>query len=323
MSARRVTHSSVLTVISAAAVVTLLSASSAAAAQAPVGLGAATAFAVLAGSGVTNTGPTTITGDIGTFPTASETGLASITLHGANHRGDAVTRQAKSDLTTAYGNAAGREPVNHLPVELGGRTLLPGVYASGTFGLTGTLTLNAKGDANAQFVFQAASTLTTASRSVVRLVNGAQACNVVWQVGSSATFGTGTRFIGDVLSLTSITATTGASFHGRLLARNGAVTLDTNTITRATCAVPTPSTGGGGATTLTPSAATSHHPGTTVTVASPTSPVAPKLPFTGLPVGALAGRAGALIVLGGLTLVATSRHGKERSGARRSATFRA
>jgi len=313
MSSHRATHSSVVAILSGAIVVTVLAASSASAAQAPVGLGAADAFAVLAGSGITNTGPTTITGDIGTFPTPSETGFGSITVHGTNHGGDAVTQQAKRDLVTAYLNAAGRKPVNPLAVELGGRTLLPGVYAAPTFGLTGTLTLNARGDANAQFVFQAESTLITASRSSVRLVNGAQACNVVWQVGSSATFGTGARFVGNVLALTSITATTGATFRGRLLARNGAVTLDTNTITRASCAVQrSDSSGTSGSTATgttspaggTPTTARTHLPGDT----APRTPVTqPRLPFTGLPTSMLVATACSLLVLGGLIVGVTRR----------------
>jgi hypothetical protein len=230
------------------------------AAQGPVGLGTATSFAVLAGSGITNTGPTTITGDTGTFPTPSETGFGSITQVGTNHAGDAVTQGAKDDLITAYDDAAGRTPVTNLPVELGGSTLLAGVYTSPTFGLTGTLTLDAKGDTNAEFIFQAGSTLITASNSHVLLLNGADPCHVVWQIGSSATFNTGTQFVGDVLAHTSITAQTAATFEGRLLARVGAVTLDTNTITNANCA---PSGGGGGDTTTTTTVAT-----TSTTVAS-------------------------------------------------------
>ena len=209
----------------------------AAAAQGPVGLGTASSFAVLAGTGITNTGATTITGDVGTFPTTSESGFATVTLTGTNHGGDAVTQGAKDDLVTAYNDASGRSPRTSVPVELGGTTLLAGVYTSPTFGLTGTLTLDAKGDPAAQFVFQAGSTLITAVNSQVLLVNGADPCHVVWQVGSSATFGTGTAFAGDVLALTSITANTSATFNGRLLARNGAVTLDANTITRGGCAV--------------------------------------------------------------------------------------
>ena len=121
-------------------------------------------------------------------------------------------------------------------VELGGRTIQPGVYQGGTIELTGTVTLDGGGDPNAIFVFKAASTLVTASASRVVLTNGARACNVFWQVGSSATLGTTTQFVGTVIAHASITATTGASVDGRLFARNGAVTLDSNTITIPTCA---------------------------------------------------------------------------------------
>ena len=195
-------------------------------------LGSAANFSVLAGSGITNTGPTTIYGDVGTFPTTSETGFDSVTIIGTNHMGDAVTQQAKTDLVTAYNDAAGRTPVTTVPTELGGTTLTPGVYnsESGTFGITGTLTLDGQGDPNAVFIFQTASTLITATGSVVSLINGAHACNVFWQVGSSATIQTTSTFVGTILALTSITMNTGATVDGRLLARNGAVTLDSNTI---------------------------------------------------------------------------------------------
>ena len=202
-----------------------------------VDLGTAGSFAVLAGSGITNTGPTTITGDIGTYPTPSETGFSSITLIGTNHVDDAVTQGAKDDLITAYNNAAGQTPVSRVNTELGTTTKFAGIYdsADGTFGITGTLTLDAQGDPSAVFIFKTASTLTTASASNVNLINGAQACNVFWQVGSSATLGTNSHFKGNILALTSITLTTGATISGRALARNGAVTLDTNTITASTC----------------------------------------------------------------------------------------
>ena len=257
------------------------------AAQGPVGLGTADSFAVLAGAGITNTGPTTIDGDVGTFPTPSETGFGSVTLTGTNHAGDAVTQGAKNDLVTAYGDAAGRQPVTNLPVELGGSTLLPGVYGSPTFGLTGTLTLDAMGDKDAEFIFQAGSTVIAEANSSVVLINGAGPCHVVWQLGSSATFKTGTQFVGDVLAYTSITAQTGATFQGRLLALNGAVTLDTNTITRTSCA--TASSGGGTPpSTGTPPGGTPSSPPKPVTKlpASPSdglaSPVAPSAP-TGPP----------------------------------------
>ncbi len=217
----------------------------AAAQPAPVNLGTASNFEVLAGSGITNTGPTTIRGDVGTFPTTSITGFETVTLLGVNHGGDAVTQQAKNDLVVAYNDAAGRAPntVFAPAFDLGGLTLVSGVYNNPTsFGLTGTLTLDAEGNRDAVFIFQAGSTLTTASNSTVTLINGAEACNVFWQVGSSATLGTNTTFAGSILALTSITLDTGATVDGRVLARNGAVVLDTNTLTLSLCTPePTPS----------------------------------------------------------------------------------
>lgn len=206
-----------------------------------VNLGTATNFAVLAGSGITNTGPTKIIGDVGTFPTISETGFGNVTIIGTNHVGDVVTQGAKADLVIAYNDAAGRTPATAAPGNIGGLTLTSGVYNSASsIGLTGTLTLDAQGDPNAVFIFQMGSTLTTASGSSVILINGAQACNIFWQVGSSATLGTGSNFKGTILAFTSITATTAVVVIGRLLARNGAVTLDSNTITRTICSAPPP-----------------------------------------------------------------------------------
>ena len=222
----------------------------ASAAATSVVLGTADSFAVLAGAGITNTGPTTVTGDLGTFPTTSMTGTASLTVTGANHAGDAVTQGAKTDLITAYNTAAGEGPTSPIAADLGGQTLAPGVYNSASsVGLTGTLTLDAGGDPNAVFVFQAGSSLTTASGSQVSMINGAQSCNVFWQVGSSATLGTGSTFRGTVIALTSITVTTGVTVDGRVLARNGAVTLDTDTIARSTCAATPPTTTTTGTTT--------------------------------------------------------------------------
>src|SRR3990167_2791986 len=207
-----------------------------------VNLSTADNLAVLAGSGITNTGSSVINGDIGSFPTTTITGFPPGTVNGTNHAGDAVTHGSKTDLVTTYNNAAGQTPVSTVPTELGGTTKTAGIYdsADGTFGITGTLTLDAQGDPNAVFIFKTASTLITGGASSVSLVNGAQACNVFWQVGSSATLGTNSTFKGNILALTSATLTTGANVEGRVLARNGAVTLDTNTVTRATCAAVTP-----------------------------------------------------------------------------------
>jgi hypothetical protein len=216
-------------------------ASSAGAAPTNVPLGTADSFAVLAGSGITNTGPTTVNGDIGTSPTPAITGAASLTVTGTTHAADGVALQAQTDLVTAYNDAAGQGPTSPIVADLGGQTLSPGVYNSGsTIGLTGALTLDAGGNPNAVFVFQAGSGLTTASASQVNLANGAQSCNVFWQIGSSAALGTGSSFRGTIIALTSITVATGATIDGRVLARNGTVTLDTNTITRSTCAPATP-----------------------------------------------------------------------------------
>jgi hypothetical protein len=213
-----------------------------ASAAAPIGLGTATSFAVLAGTTATNTGPSTIGGDVGVSPGTALTGFSTATVAGTQHSADGVADQAQSDLTTAYNTAAGQPTTATVSADLGGQTLAPGVYTGPTLGLTGTLTLDAANDPNAIFVFQAGSTLTTASASVVALVRGANPCNVFWQVGSSATLGTDSLFTGSVLALTSISATTRATVTGRLLARNGATTLDSNTIIAPNCAaaLPTP-----------------------------------------------------------------------------------
>ncbi len=210
-----------------------------------VNLGTAADFAILAGSTVTNTGPSVINGNLGLSPGTSVTGFPPGILNGTQHVANANALQAKNDLVTAYNNAAGQTPVSTVPTELGGTTKTPGIYnsAAGTFGITGTLTLDAAGDPNAVFIFKTASTLITAGSSNVVLANGAQACNIFWQVGSSATLGTNSTFKGNILALTSATLTTGANVEGRVFARNGAVTLDTNTITKATCAaIPPPTT---------------------------------------------------------------------------------
>jgi hypothetical protein len=247
----------------------------AASAAAPIGLGTAGGFAVLAGSTVTNTGPSTINGDVGVSPGTALTGLSAATVNGTQHAADGVADQAQTDLATAYDTAAGQSATATVSGDLGGRTLAPGVYAGPTLELTGTLTLDAADDPNAVFVFQAESTLTTASTSVVALVRGADPCNVYWQVGSSATLGTNSVFTGSVLALTSISATTGATVSGRLLARNGATTLDSNTVTRPTCAAvsasPSP--------TVAPTATAS--PSTTVTATSSAGPAA--TPAAGVP----------------------------------------
>ena len=208
-----------------------------------VDLGTATGFAVLAGAGITNTGPTTITGDVGSSPTPSITGFGSVTLNGTNHGGDADTQLAKIDLSSAYDSAAGRtaDVFYGGGFDLGGLTLAPGVYnGSSSLFLTGDLILDAQGDPNAVWVFQAASTLITAANSTVTVIGGADASRVFWQVGSSATLGTDTDFSGTILAMTDITLATGATLDGQALAQNGAVTLDTNIISGSLLPVPEP-----------------------------------------------------------------------------------
>ena len=209
-----------------------------------INLGAAEKYAILAGSGITNTGATTITGDVGSSPTSTETGFGTVTIiNGVNHiapdPNDAETQAAKTALTAAYNDAASQGPTIAIPgLTLGGgQTLAPGVYNSNTsIQINGTLTLDGGGDPNAVFVFQAGSTLTTASASNILLTNGAQPCNVYWQVGSSVTLGTTTTFSGIIMALASITMNTGATLDGQALARDGAVALDSNTITLQLCA---------------------------------------------------------------------------------------
>jgi hypothetical protein len=214
---------------------------SAQAAASPIPLGNADPFVVLAGTTITNTGATTITGDMGLTPGTSITGMPPLVLNGAAHVADTVALAAKADLLTAYLNAAGQTPATAKPSELGGTTLVPGIYSSGVFTINGTLTLDAGNDPNAVFVFQSAATLNAAAASHVVLTNGASPCNVFWLVTSSATLETTADFTGNILALTDINLRTGATLNGRALARNGQVTLDANTITKPTCvAAPTP-----------------------------------------------------------------------------------
>jgi type VI secretion system secreted protein VgrG len=203
-------------------------------ARADITLGSARSFAVLGGSTVTNTGPTVLYGNLGVSPGSAITEFPPGIVHGNTHSADAAAAQAQSDLTTAYNAAAALPATSNLTgQDLGGLTLTPGVYFfSSSAQLTGTLTLDASlSNPNKQFVFQIGSTLTTASGSFVKTINGADCCNVYWQVGSSATLGTNTAFEGNILALTSITLNNGATIiDGSALARNGEVSLDTNTI---------------------------------------------------------------------------------------------
>jgi hypothetical protein len=240
------------------------------AADAPVGLGTAESFAVLGSTTVTNTDtPTVVSGNLGVSPGSSVTNFPpGLVGNGTIHRTDDVAKSAQLDLISAYDDAASRTPITGDLVDLAGMTLTPGVYGGGALGLTGTLTLT--GDASSVFVFQAGTTLITDSGSRVLLTGEVNACNVFWQVGSSATLGSGSQFVGTVMAMTSITANSGSTVEGRLLARTGAVTLDSNIITR-----PSSCSNGGSSTTD----GSSTTPGT-----SPTTPVAP-------PANAIPGRA--------------------------------
>jgi len=208
--------------------------SSSACSQLPVVLGSAAAFAVLAGSTVTNTGGTIVTGDVGVSPGSAVTGFPPGTVNGAIHSADPTAAAGIADLTTAYNDAAGRTlcPIT-VSGNLGGQTLAPGLYKS-TSGLevtSGDLTLDAQGNPNAVWIFQIASTLdTTAGRQVI-LAGGAKASNVFWQVGTSATIGTNSVFVGTIMADQSVTLITGATLDGRALARIAAATLDNNIIT--------------------------------------------------------------------------------------------
>jgi ice-binding like protein len=274
----------VVPVAAAGAIALVIASQPALAETAPVGLGTAASFAVLAGTTVTNTGPSSISGDLGVSPGTAVTGFPPGTVsNGTVHSADGVAAGAQSDLTTAYNDAAGRTPTANVPAFIGaGQTLAPGVYkASSSLDVGGSLTLDAGGDPNAVFIFQAPSTLVTDSASSVILTDGAQACNVFWQVGSSATLGTNSAFTGSILALTSISVDTGDTIAGRALARNGAVTLDDDTITSSTCATtppptptptPTPTSTTSATPTATPTPTTSATPTPTRPAPTPTSP---------------------------------------------------
>ena len=255
-------------------------------------LGTAGNYAVVAGSTITNTGSTVISGKVALSPGTAITGFPP-GVSGTQDVNNAAAIQAQTDLVTTYNDAAGATPfVDMSGVDLGGKTLTPGVYRfSSTAGLTGTLTLDGQGAVNPTFIFQIGSGLTTASASSVVLINGASPCAVFWQVTSSATLGTTSAFQGNLIALSSITLNTGATLGGRALARNGAVTLDSNVITppSSSCVagpVPTP--------TPTPTATPTPIATPTPTpVATPTPTIAPAaqpgLPNTGGPAGAAQG----------------------------------
>src|SRR5688500_239601 len=204
--------------------------------QASVELGSTATLAVLAGASITSTGATKVTGDMGLSPGSSIGGFPPGILNGTQHINNVTSNQAKLDLTAAYNDAAGRTSTDIVTLSgnIGGLTLTPGLYKS-TSSLavsSGDVTFDAKGDANAVFIIQIATTLTTTSGRKVILSGGALASNIFWQVGSSATFGTTTVFKGTVMAMQSITFNTGASLDGRALARTGAVTMAGNVIVK-------------------------------------------------------------------------------------------
>ncbi len=210
----------------------------------PVDLATAGPFVVLGGQTVTNTGPSVLNGALGVSPGTALPGFGlPAVVNGPTHANDAVAAQAQLDLTTAYDVAAGQLLPNDLPIaELGNQVLQAGAYhRAGSAQLTGALTLDAAGDPNAQFVFSIDSQLTTASASSVLLINGASPCNVFWQVGSSATLGSTTAFQGNLMALTSISLDNAATVVGRVLARNGEVTLINNVLDGSQCGTDTTS----------------------------------------------------------------------------------
>ena len=205
----------------------------ASASTATVNLGAVSSYSVLGHETVTNTGGTVLEGDLGVYPGTAITGFPPGIALGTTHSADTHSGAAQSALTNAYLDAASRTPDS--PAVIGdyqiggGKTFGPGVYAgASSLGLTGTVILDGGGDPSSVFIFQAGSTLTTASSSLVKLVNGAQAGNVFWVLGSSGTLGTYSTFAGTIMAQASVTVTTGVTVYGRALARTGAVTLDTN-----------------------------------------------------------------------------------------------
>jgi type VI secretion system secreted protein VgrG len=266
-----------------------------AAGAASVELATATAYSVLAGSTVTNTGPSVLNANVGVSPGTDITGFPPGTVvTGVMDSANAVSLQGQADLTAAYIDAAGRPITGTEPADLANLNLPPGVYegpAHGALSLTGPLFLDGGGDFGAVFIFQTDSTLITASSSTVNLINGAQECNVFWQVGSSATLGTDSVFAGNIMALTSISVQTGVTVHGRALARNGAVTLDNDVFTAPTCALAGPTT-----TTETPTT----EAGSTDTTAETTQTATPgiRLPVTGAPVKAPLLLAGTFLAFG-------------------------
>lgn len=286
-----------------------------------VGLGKAVSFAVLSGQGVTNTGPSVIKGDIGSHPNPAVTGFPPGGVQNGTIN-PSYTAGAKDALVTAYNDSAGRTPVTTIGTELGGKTLNHGIHdaQTGTFGITGTLTLDAQGDPSAVWIFKMAATLITGSSSNVNLINGASECNIFWQVGSSATLGPSSTLRGTVMALTSITLTTNATLFGRALARNGTVTLDSNIVDASPCptaprsasaspsASPSASASSSPSDSASASPSPSDGPATSVTKPRGGPPWGPRLPYTGgwLPIGQSIAIGFGLILIGVLLSLRSS-----------------
>jgi LPXTG-motif cell wall-anchored protein len=253
-----------------------------------VPLGTAANYSVLAGTTVTNTGPSVLRESLGVWSGSSITGFPPglVVPPATTDQTNAAAQTAQADLTTAYVNAAGRPLNASTTADLSDLSLPGGVYAApskGPLTLNGNLVLDGAGDPSSVFIFQTDSTFTTASGSTVSLINGAQECNVFWLVGSSATLGTGSVLAGNILALTSITVTTGATVRGRALARNGAVTLDTADFAVPTCATAVPPTTTTTAAPTTTTTTTAPVTTTTVTTApATTSPPPPTSAPTGV-----------------------------------------
>ncbi|GEL99306.1 ice-binding family protein [Cellulomonas terrae] len=254
----------------------------------PVPLGAGASFVVLAEAGVTNTGATTLGGDIGSFATTSITGAGTITqASGVNRGGDLVTQQAKIDLVTAYDAASSQTPDPLGGVELGGLTLEPGVYdTGGVIELNGNLTLDANGDPEAVFVFHSTATLLAGAASSITFIDGATACNLYWRVPSSADIMAGSQFAGTILAEATIAFRAGATLTGRAMSQSGQVTLITNTITLPACSTAsTGSTGGTGAGALLAGPVVTAPGSTRAAPGVPAAPQVPVVPRGGIATG--------------------------------------
>lgn len=323
---KKVNKVRILTTVLALPLVALFAIPASVSAAGPtVTAGSTTPFAVLGATTITNTGATTISGtgggDIGLAPGSAFTGSASVTTSGTQHIADTVATTAQTDLVTAFNSISAPTPTILASPELASKVITPGTYSTteGTFANSGALTLDAQGDATAVFIFQAATTLITSAGSTMTLINGAQPCNVYWKVGSSATLGTNSTFVGRIFALTTITAESGANIRGQLLARTGAVNLNANVITNDACIVatptptptatatptptptPTPTATPTPTPTPTPTATPTPTPTPTATpTPKPTTVAGAKLPKTGSPWFNLLAISGGMILLGAL-----------------------